>query len=153
MYELFPFQHSWLQGNGAGWCNGDCVWTNGQCESGTGFHFLPFLVVTKTQISGVSAPPPPPPPPPPTCSTISGPDPECSFPFIFYGITWTGCTTVDEPADNPQPWCLTQTDADGNPIADENGQVSTWGYCHSSCPIDQGLALFVFFLQCLTIFS
>ena len=21
------------QGNGAGWCNGDCQWVNGQCQS------------------------------------------------------------------------------------------------------------------------
>ena len=27
-------QSSWLQGNGAGWCNGDCLWKNGKCESG-----------------------------------------------------------------------------------------------------------------------
>ena len=69
------------------------------------------------------------------------------------GITWTGCTTVDEPADNPQPWCITQTDAYGYPLLDGNGQFTTWGYCHSSCPIDQGLKLFDFFIKCLTIFS
>ena len=78
-----------------------------------------------------------------SCSTISGPDPssECSFPFIFEGVSWTGCTIADEPADNPQPWCVTQTNENGRPPVDENGEFSTWGYCHSSCPIDQGLIL------------
>ena len=78
---------------------------------------------------------------PASCSTITGPDQsaECSFPFNFADVSWTGCTTADEPADNPQPWCVTQTDENGNPPLDENGQFTTWGYCHSSCPVDQGL--------------
>ena len=73
-----------------------------------------------------------------TCYTVSGSDPnsECSFPFIFAGQTWNGCTTVD---GDPTPWCVTQTDTFGNPITNADGYFSTWGYCQASCPIDQGL--------------
>ena len=28
------YQLCWLKGNGESWCNGDCVWINGQCQSG-----------------------------------------------------------------------------------------------------------------------
>ena len=90
-----------------------------------------------------------PPPPPtssssPTCPTTSGSDPnsECSFPFIFWGVTWTGCTTVD---GDPRPWCATETDAFGHPITDGDGTFSAWGYCHASCPIDQGLRIILVF--------
>ena len=65
---------------------------------------------------------------------------ECEFPFYFEGITWTGCTTALEPIDNPRPWCVTQTNESGYPIVDENNDVF-WGYCHGSCPIDQGFEL------------
>ena len=80
----------------------------------------------------------------PICSTTSGSDPnsECSFPFIFWGVTWTGCTTVD---GDPRPWCATETDAFGHPITDGDGTFSAWGYCHASCPIDQGLRIILFF--------
>ena len=71
------------------------------------------------------------------CPTISGA--ECSFPFVFEGQTWTGCTTVDEPADNPQPWCVTQTDSAGFPIDNGDGNFDDWDYCQPSCPIEQGL--------------
>ena len=65
-----------------------------------------------------------------SCSTISGPDPSsaCSFPFIFEGISWTGCTIADEPAENPQPWCVTQTNENGYPVplpSDGNNVFST----------------------------
>ena len=51
--------------------------------------------------------------------------------------TWTGCTTVN---GDPNPWCVTQTDADGYPVG-SGDTFSTWGYCRSSCPIDQSLIL------------
>ena len=73
-----------------------------------------------------------------TCHTVSGPDPisECSFPFIFAFITWTGCTTF---ADIGGPWCVTQTNEAGYPISNVDNTFTNWGYCHASCPIDQGL--------------
>ena len=74
-----------------------------------------------------------------SCFTTSGPGSECSFPFIFSGFSYTGCTIAEEPEDNPKPWCITETDASGFPLLDENGGVSHWGYCPSSCPIDQGV--------------
>ena len=104
------------------------------------FTFRMYVVTFRLWRCFVSGVPQLPTTPSPTTSTCSTIDiyldgPECSFPFVFKGHTWTGCTTVD----GDQPWCPTQTDADGNPIIDGDGTFSAWGYCHSSCPIDQGL--------------
>ena len=93
------------------------------------------------------------PTPPPSsnissCPTTSGPDSECSFPFLFQGIFWTGCTTVG--GDPNHSWCVTQTNEFGYPVFEEDSTLSNWGYCHASCPIDQGLTLCIR-MMCLKI--
>ena len=101
----------------------------------------PILKMLAPLTCSISGPTPPPPSATSTCSTTSGPEPdsECKFPFIFQGIVWTGCTTVD---GDPNPWCVTQTDESGHPVSNADGTFTTWGYCHESCPFDQGLAFF-----------
>merc|ERR1719411_980242 len=63
-----------------------------------------------------------------TCYTTSGS--ECIFPFKAWGAQRTTCTTVD----GDEPWCATQTDAEGD--------LTDWDYCPASCPTDQGFTLF-----------
>ena len=35
LINRWRYQLPWLQGNGEYWCNGDCVWIDGQCEPAT----------------------------------------------------------------------------------------------------------------------
>jgi len=51
----------------------------------------------------------------------------CVFPFTFSGWIHSTCTTVD---GDPQPWCSTLTDSNGNHVAGQ-GQ---WEYCQAGCP-------------------
>ena len=64
-----------------------------------------------------------------SCYTISGSDSysDCRFPFIYNGVTYTGCTTADDW--DAKPWCMTN---------------DAWGHCHASCP--KGLESFSLFL-------
>ena len=86
------------------------------------------------------------------CATTSGPDPNkmCKFPFVFRGITWTGCTIVDEPSY--QLWCATETDSRNYPVTSDGNLFSTWGYCKSDCLSNQGLTFLILFFLELQIF-
>jgi len=52
----------------------------------------------------------------------------CQFPFIYKGVTYNECTTVEED----KPWCSTET----NPTTNEHvGEGGHWGYCfQENCP-------------------
>ena len=83
-----------------------------------------------------------------SCYTISGmdSDSDCRFPFMYNGVTYTGCTTVHGDA---KPWCVTKADAYGNALDAYGDPVSiggnlVWGHCHASCP--KGLESFILFL-------
>ncbi|CAL4098683.1 unnamed protein product, partial [Meganyctiphanes norvegica] len=47
----------------------------------------------------------------------------CKFPFIFKRVTYTACTTKDDPAG--RPWCSIKTDTKGNHI----GNANMWRHC------------------------
>ena len=64
--------------------------------------------------------PPPPPPPPTPCDT-------CVFPFTFWGVTHTACTTID---GDPKPWCSTMVDEAGVHVSG----AGHWMYCGDECP-------------------
>jgi len=74
--------------------------------------------------------------PGPKCTTISGPATglDCVFPFIYLGLKFSGCTTINDGLDDPKPWCATATDGE-NILTDDLGASTTWGYCSTSCPI------------------
>ena len=56
------------------------------------------------------------------CKTQNGVT--CVFPFIYKGVKYSGCTTVD---NRGTPWCSTKTDKDG---------VSyDYGLCAQDCPL------------------
>jgi hypothetical protein len=63
------------------------------------------------------------------CRTVSGPNTgaPCVLPFIYKGIQYDGCTTVD--GDNGQPWCSTQVDNTGTHV----GGAGQYGNCGPSC--------------------
>ena len=55
---------------------------------------------------------------------------------VRFGITFSGCTNINEPEDDPKYWCATATDGENNFISsDALGATSDWGYCSTSCPI------------------
>ena len=60
--------------------------------------------------------------------TKDGPDPNkpCVFPFNYGGTSYSKCSTQD----NPEPWCATEVDANGNY---EPGIYGKWGNCDSNC--------------------
>ncbi|CAL4086097.1 unnamed protein product [Meganyctiphanes norvegica] len=47
----------------------------------------------------------------------------CKFPFTYKGVTYTACTTKDDPAG--RSWCSIKTDSTGNHI----GQGNNWRHC------------------------
>ena len=55
----------------------------------------------------------------------------CIFPFIYRGVKYSGCTTVD---NGEVPWCSTVTDKDGNYI-DHPSNFHTWGNCGQNCSL------------------
>jgi len=65
---------------------------------------------------------------PTSCKANDGPanGADCIFPFIFNGVTYNGCTTVQDT----RLWCSTSTDSSDNHI----GGQGNWGYCNSACP-------------------
>jgi len=74
-------------------------------------------------------PSPPRPAPAPGCSTTgggSGAGSTCVFPFTFKDVTYTQCTTVDDPEDIK--WCSTRTNSNGKHIK------GTWAHCNPGCP-------------------
>ena len=50
----------------------------------------------------------------------------CVFPFTYSGTTYNECTSADEP----EPWCATETSDAGNFISGE------FGFCNEHCPVD-----------------
>ena len=60
----------------------------------------------------------------------SGLNARCIFPFVFDGVSFTGCTNYDDRTSNP--WCSTKTDEQGRHV----GEQGHWGECPSSCPTD-----------------
>ena len=59
------------------------------------------------------------------CVTVGGPDrgQDCQFPFIFSGVSRTGCITESDPAG--RPWCSTRVDTDGVHVAGGDH----WAHC------------------------
>ena len=66
------------------------------------------------------------------CVTVGGPDrgQDCQFPFIFSGVSRTGCITESDPAG--RPWCSTRVDTDGVHVAGGDH----WAHCSPDCPHD-----------------
>ena len=64
------------------------------------------------------------------CVTVAGPvtGEKCIFPFTFFGVTYTKCTTYESPEN--VPWCSTEVDDDGFHIK------GNWGDCSDECPIE-----------------
>ena len=70
----------------------------------------------------------------------------CIFPFIFNGVTYNGCPTLEHTLgldiNNLIPyntrWCSTKVDKNGNHINAGQGNFHlppyNWGICDSSCP-------------------
>ena len=59
-------------------------------------------------------------------------DKTCVFPFIFNGVTYTGCTAEDD--ENETPWCATIVDDLGQYIS----SAGYYGYCEEEgCPVDK----------------
>jgi len=92
------------QGNGRGWCNGDCTWNARQ----------------NVCVSKVSED---------TCKTVSGPSANqpCVFPFKWNGKTYNNCPVDSD--DTNETWCSTKTDSNGNHITGQG----LWGHCGSKC--------------------
>merc|ERR1711953_276206 len=65
------------------------------------------------------------------CSTTGGnaDGRECKFPFIYKGVTYNTCTSVD---NNNQPWCYTDGRTDELPNYTGEGDWM-WGNCPTSC--------------------
>ena len=66
------------------------------------------------------------------CPTIGGPAQgnQCIFPFIFEGISFTGCITRADP--DKIPWCSTKIDENGTHV----GGNKFWAHCDlGECPI------------------
>jgi len=67
------------------------------------------------------------------CVTYSGPKRwidspnECQFPFVYKGVEYKTCTTVD----STQPWCATivKKDNNGKHVPSKKGGENWWGYC------------------------
>ena len=67
------------------------------------------------------------------CTTESGPEPgrPCVFPFIYNGVTYKECTSVDWD----QPWCSTE-------VTDNQNHVEgKWGNCKTTCTTGRILQL------------
>ena len=66
------------------------------------------------------------------CKTTNGLS--CVFPFIYAGVEYSQCTTVE---NGETPWCSTETDKDGNHIeTDKDGKYIDhwWRVCAKDCP-------------------
>ena len=57
---------------------------------------------------------------------------KCALPFIYKGIQYTGCTSVD--SDDGKTWCSIKVDKEGKHV----NQKGLWGHCNSMCPNDLG---------------
>ena len=94
---------------------GCCQWENSQCWSavGTGACYSSTCVTLSSESSG---------------GQPAGE--ECIFPFtVSSGATFYNCEeTRGFIESDPDPWCSTQVDSDGNHV---NGQ-SQWGFCEPS---------------------
>ena len=67
--------------------------------------------------------PPQPPKPPNDCVTED--NTPCVFPFIFKGIQYDSCTSINDPVG--KEWCSTRTDASNRHIS------GSWGHCAPNC--------------------
>ena len=66
------------------------------------------------------------------CITVGGnkAGQPCVFPFTNNGVTYSGCTTDDDP--DSKLWCSVATDDAGNHLK------GSWGHCpREGCPLDQ----------------
>jgi len=65
------------------------------------------------------------------CLTVGGPDTasKCQFPFNYDGVTWSGCTTANDP--DGKAWCSTRTDTQGDHVLGGGH----WGHCDLSCAV------------------
>merc|ERR1719510_1238127 len=61
-----------------------------------------------------------------SCLTVSGE--QCQLPFIFRGLTRTGCITDSDPAG--LLWCSTRLDSQGRHVAGGGH----WDHCQPGCP-------------------
>ena len=81
------------------------------------------------------------------CSTNGGDktNEPCVFPFIWNGVYYYGCTSVD---NGGVPWCATQTLYDAY-------VPGYWGNCEEGCPGGSGNCIQLPMIQksCLIIFS
>lgn len=66
------------------------------------------------------------------CLTYAGPAKwedspnECQFPFVYNGVKYDSCTTVDKT----QPWCATIVKKEeGEHVPSNKGGENWWGYC------------------------
>ena len=57
---------------------------------------------------------------------------KCALPFIYKGIKYTGCTSVD--SDDGKTWCSIKVDKEGKHV----NKKGLWGHCNSMCPNDLG---------------
>jgi len=65
-----------------------------------------------------------------SCRTVGGPSQgrPCQFPFIFGGVSRTGCISDSDPEG--RFWCSTRVDSSGVHM----GQGGHWAHCSPSCP-------------------
>jgi len=79
---------------------------------------------TKAKACRATTPPTPAPVPNAPCKTDKGG--MCAFPFVYGGLTYTECTTDNDPAG--KLWCSTKT----NPASNAH-VVGNWGHCSDDC--------------------
>ena len=67
------------------------------------------------------------------CVTVGGAKigASCVFPFIFMGVEYNGCTTID---GDSTPWCSTLVDDAGVHVRG----IGAWGYCGPKCKLHTG---------------
>ena len=63
--------------------------------------------------------------PPSTTPTDKSSCGNCVFPFTFWDVEYTACTTID---GDPKPWCSTRVNENGVYVG------GYWEYCGSECP-------------------